>query len=166
MSTKTLKQQLVAAARKWSESDACGDDRAFDAFVNGAKWWQTNSRKAVRVYEKEMTDALEDRNGKVSPWEKLQIRKTARLWYNRDRLADELDMEDSFMRTSIGSMKQLTETVDQRLTLLEKFDRTLTADLSAIGLNYNANPKRIVEPTRVDETEQGRLSKKLSELMG
>ena len=163
---KTLKEQLEAAARKWAKQEAAGDERAAEGYVQGAKWWQTNTRKVLREYEKDLTEAIEDRNGKVSPWEKLQVKKTARLWYNRDRLADELDMEPTFMRQGFGSTGQMTETIDPRLTLLEKFDRTLTADLEALGLNYNANPKRIFEPTREDETKQNMMMKKFSELMG
>jgi len=145
---KTLRDQLDTAAKKYAKKEAAGDERVAEAYVYGAKWWNRNARKPVEEYEKDMTAALLDRNGEVSPWEKLQIKKTARLWYNRDRLADELDMEDSFMRFGQGSTKQMTETVDPRLTLLEKFDRTLTADLTAIGLNYNSTPSKIKENTK------------------
>lgn len=159
---KTLKEALNTAAKKWAKQEAAGDERVIEAYIKGAKWWMTNARKAIAEYEKDMTAALIDRNGAISPWEKLQIKKTARLWYNRDRLADELDMEESFMRLGQGSTKQLTETIDPRLTLLEKFDRTLTADLTAIGLNYNATPSKIKEDTKRGVSENDTLTNTLA----
>lgn len=159
---KNLRESLNAAATKWAKQEAAGDERVQEAYVRGAKWWMTNARKAISEYEKDMTAALIDRNGDISPWERLQVRKTARLWYNRDRLADELDMEESFMRFGQGSTKQLTETIDPRLTLLEKFDRTLTADLTAIGLNYNATPSKIKEDTKRGASENDTLNQTLA----
>ena len=161
---KTLRDQLAAASKKYAAKEAAGDERVEAAVVYGAKWWSSHSRKAVAEYEKELTDALLDRNGVVSLWEKLQIKKTARLWMNRDRLADELDMEPTLMRFSQGSTRQIKEDVDPRLTLLEKFDRTLTADLTAIGLNYNATPSKMVEPTKKGGDAMSRLEKSLSRL--
>lgn len=108
---KTLKEALNTAAKKWAKQEAAGDERVIEAYIKGAKRWMTNARKAIAEYVKDMTEALIDRNGAISPWEKLQIKKTARLWYNRDRLADELDMEESFMRLGQGSTKQLTEPI-------------------------------------------------------
>ena len=161
---KTMREQLDAEAKKWAARYAAGNERAAEAVVYGAKWWSRNARKSLAEYEKEMTDALLDRNGVVSPWEKLQIKKTARLWMNRDRLADELDMEPSFMRFGQGSTKQLTENVDPRLTLLEKFDRTLTADLTAIGLNYNATPSKMLEQTKKGGDAVSKLKQSLNRL--
>ena len=70
----------------------------------------------------------------------------------RDRLAAELDMEASFMRMNQGSMKQMKFEVDQRLVLLEKFDRTLTADLTAIGLNFTSGTSSSATPKEDDGT--------------
>lgn len=161
---KTLREQLAAAAKKWAAKEAAGDSRVADAVMYGAKCWSRISRKAVSEYEQELTSALMDRNGVVSPWEKLQIKKTARLWMYRDRLADELDLEPSLMRHGMGSTKQLTENVDPRLTLLEKFDRTLTADLTAIGLNYNATPSKMLENTKKGGDAMSRLEQSLNRL--
>lgn len=133
--TDNLKMQLNAQAKKYAKKEAAGDPRVEQAYIEGGKCWNRIAAKALQDYEQDMHDALIEMNGKVTPWERLQIRKTARLWYNRDRLADEIDMEERLMRVGIGSTNQMTEKLDQRLVLLEKMDRTLTADLAAIGLN-------------------------------
>ena len=49
------------------------------------------------------------------------------------------------MRFGQGSTKQMTETIDPRLTSLEKLERTLTADLTALGLNYNSTVSKMKE---------------------
>ena len=49
------------------------------------------------------------------------------------------------MRFGTGSTKQMTETIDPRLTSLEKLERTLTADLTALGLNYNSTVSKMKE---------------------
>jgi hypothetical protein len=45
---------------------------------------------------------------------------------------------------------------------LEKFDRTLTADLTAIGLNYNATPSKIKEDTKRGVSENDTLTNTLA----
>jgi hypothetical protein len=49
----------------------------------------------------------------------------------------------------------MTETIDPRLTSLEKLERTLTADLTALGLNYNSTVGKMKEDAAsgVDETD-------------
>jgi hypothetical protein len=49
------------------------------------------------------------------------------------------------MRFGQGSTKQMTETIDPRLTSLEKLERTLTADLTVLGLNYNSTVSKMKE---------------------
>ena len=39
----------------------------------------------------------------------------------------------------------MTETINPRLTSLEKLERTLTADLTALGLNYNSTVSKMKE---------------------
>lgn len=150
---KTLRDKLDTTASKYARAEAAEDAKVKEAYIAGAKWWNLNSRKELKDYEKKIKKALKDRNGKVNSWEELQIEKTARLWLMRDRVADELDMERSFIRMGTGSTKQPTENLDPRLALLEKFDRTLTADLTAIGLNYNTTPTKVRESTRKEEDE-------------
>lgn len=145
MAQKKIKDQMEAAGRKWAKENAAGDERVFDAWCAAARWWNKNAQKSTAQYVKDIEAAIIDREGKVKPFLQLQIHKTARLWQMRDRLAAELDMEDSFMMFGIGSTKQMTQTIDPRLTSLEKLERTLTSDLAALGLNYNANPTRIRE---------------------
>jgi hypothetical protein len=120
--------------------------------------------KPVKDYEKRIRKAIYERRKTVDSWLDLQIEKTARLWQMRDRLAAELDEERSFMRFGTGSTKQMTETIDPRLTSLEKLERTLTADLTALGLNYNSTVSKMKEDAASGvDTEKDGLTKLLVE---
>lgn len=154
-SSKTLRQQLDVTATKYARQEAASDPRVRDAVVWGARWWNRNCLKPVSKYEKEISKAIEERRNKVEPWLRLQISKTARLWQLRDRLAAELDEENTFMRFGQGSTKQNTENIDPRLTSLEKLERTLTADLTALGLNYNTTVSKMKESGSddIDDTD-------------
>lgn len=149
---KSLRKQLEAEAKKYAKKVAASDKRVAEAVVYGAEWWNTQSLAPLAAYEKDLTDAYVAKYGSDDPGIRLQIKKTARLWQMRDRLAAELDMEGSFMRLAQGSMKQMKYEVDQRLLLLERFDRSLTTDLTAIGLNFNAGKanKDTLPPTDDD----------------
>ena len=68
------------------------------------------------------------------------------------------------MRFGQGSTKQMTETIDPRLTSLEKLERTLTADLTALGLNYNSTVSKMKEDAASGvDTEKDGLTKLLVE---
>ena len=141
---KAIREQLDIDARKYVRQEN-GDERMTDAILWGAAWWNRHMLKPVKDYEKRIRKAVYERRKTVDSWLDLQIEKTARLWQMRDRLAAELDEERSFMRFGTGSTMQMTETIDPRLTSLEKLERTLTADLTALGLNYNSTVSKMKE---------------------
>jgi hypothetical protein len=64
----------------------------------------------------------------------------------------------------MGSTKQYTENLDPRLSILEKYERTLDACLTSIGLTYNATPSKIKDDKKKGvDTEKDGLSKMLTE---
>ena len=153
---KAIREQLDIDARKYVRQEN-GDQRMTDAILWGATWWNRHMLKPVKDYEKRIRKAIYERRKTVDSWLDLQIEKTARLWQMRDRLAAELDEERSFMRFGTGSTKQMTETIDPRLTSLEKLERTLTADLTALGLNYNSTVSKMKEDAAsgIDTVREG-----------
>ena len=160
---KAIREQLDIDARKYVRQEN-GDQRMTDAILWGATWWNRHMLKSVKDYEKRIRKALFERRKTVDSWLDLQIEKTSRLWQIRDRLAAELDEERSFMRFGTGSTKQMTETIDPRLTSLEKLERTLTADLTALGLNYNSTVSKMKEDAASGvDTEKDGLTKLLVE---
>ena len=160
---KAIREQLDIDARKYVRQEN-GDERMTDAILWGATWWNRHMLKSVKDYEKRIRKAIYERRKTVDSWLDLQIEKTARLWQMRDRLAAELDEESSFMRFGTGSTKQMTETIDPRLTSLEKLERTLTADLTALGLNYNSTVSKMKEDAASGvDTEKDGLTKLLVE---
>lgn len=160
---KTIREQLDTAARKYAKQEAAGDEQVEDAYIDGAKWWQRNAAKNLKDYERDLTKAHEEVIGPVTFAIKIQIRKVARLWEKVDRLHDELDMEDTFMRWGQGSMKQATENLDPRLSILEKYERTLDAVLTSIGLTYNTTPSKVKEEKRKGVDEKDPLAKMMQE---
>lgn len=142
---KTEKQQLDDFAKKYAAKEAQGDSRVENAIKEGVKEWMKISQKPLNEYAKKIKKAVTQRRKKVEPWLELQIMKTARLWKMRDRLAAELDMEQNLLMMGVGSTKQITKVIDPRLTSLEKIERTLTADLTALGLNYNSTVSKMKE---------------------
>ena len=160
---KAIREQLDIDARKYVRQEN-GDERMTEAILWGATWWNRHMLKSVKDYEKCIRKAIYERRKTVDSWLDLQIEKTARLWQMRDRLAAELDEERSFMRFGTGSTKQMTETIDPRLTSLEKLERTLTADLTALGLNYNSTVSKMKEDAASGvDTEKDGLTKLLVE---
>ena len=160
---KAIREQLDIDARKYVRQEN-GDQRMTEAILWGATWWNRHMLKSVKDYEKRIRKAIYERRKTVDSWLDLQIEKTARLWQMRDRLAAELDEERSFMRFGQGSTKQMTETIDPRLTSLEKLERTLTADLTALGLNYNSTVSKMKEDAASGvDTEKDGLTKLLVE---
>lgn len=160
---KAIREQLDIDARKYVRQEN-GDERMTDAILWGATWWNRHMLKSVKDYEKRIRKAIYERRKTVDSWLDLQIEKTARLWQMRDRLAAELDEERTFMRYGTGSTKQMTETIDPRLTSLEKLERTLTADLTALGLNYNSTVSKMKEDAASGvDTEKDGLTKLLVE---
>ena len=160
---KAIREQLDIDARKYVRQEN-GDERMTEAILWGATWWNRHMLKSVKDYEKRIRKAIYERRKTVDSWLDLQIEKTARLWQMRDRLAAELDEERTFMRYGTGSTKQMTETIDPRLTSLEKLERTLTADLTALGLNYNSTVSKMKEDAASGvDTEKDGLTKLLVE---
>lgn len=160
---KAIREQLDIDARKYVRQKN-GDERMTDAILWGATWWNRHMLKPVKDYEERIRKAIYERRKTVDSWLDLQIEKTARLWQMRDRLAAELDEERSFMRFGTGSTKQMTENIDPRLTSLEKLERTLTADLTALGLNYNSTVSKMKEDAASGiDTKKDGLTKLLVE---
>jgi hypothetical protein len=157
---KTIREQLDTAAKKYAKQEAAGSEQVMEAYIDGAKWWQRNGAKNLREYEHNLTKAHEEVIGTVTFAIKIQIRRVARIWEKVDRLHDELDMEEKFMRFGEGSMRQMTENLDQRLASLEKWERTLEAALTSIGLTYNATPSKIKDDKKkgIDKEKAGLTS--------
>ena len=160
---KAIREQLDIDARKYVRQEN-GDERMTDAILWGATWWNRHMLKPVKDYEKRIRKAIYERRKTVDSWLDLQIEKTARLWQMRDRLAAELDEQRDFMRVGTGSTRQVTENIDPRLTSFEKLERTLTADLTALGLNYNSTVSKMKEDAASGvDTEKDGLTKLLVE---
>lgn len=159
---KVLKEQLGRAARKWAQTEAAGDERAVEAFMEGAAWWNRNAQKQRKQYEKELEKAHTEDIGPVKSGIRFQITNTAILMALRDRLAAELDQEERLTRLTTGSKGQMKEEFDERGVELKKVVAQVTDELTALGLNYNATPSKVLqEKRRGVDTKRDALNRNL-----
>lgn len=158
---KALKEQLTTEARKWARQNAAGDERAAEAYEAGAKWWSTASLKPRRQYERELEKAHQEAIGPVTFGIRMQIANTAMLMAHRDRLQAEVDQMDELTSWVQGSMKQPKKEFDQRAIELKKVIAQVTDELTALGLNYNATPSKVVSDKKkgVDAERDGLTSR-------
>ncbi|MBQ8049673.1 MAG: hypothetical protein IJ271_08470 [Bacteroidales bacterium] len=163
---KVLKEQLGRAARKWAQTEAAGDERAVDAFMEGAAWWNRNAQKQRKQYEKELEKAHTEAIGPVTLGIRIQITNTAMLMAHRDRLAAELDQEERLTRLMPGSMKQMKEDFDQRAIELKKVIAQVTDELTALGLNYNATPSKVLQEKKKGSQKDDPISEFMDATIG
>ena len=103
--------------------------------------------KSVQAYEKEIVKMIESRNGSFDIWLIPQVEGAA---MNRVILAQihaEIAGERSLTISIPGSMGQEKREPHPLLSVYDKMQRTLLQQYAALGLNYNATPSKINEPT-------------------
>lgn len=115
--------------------------------------------KSVQAYEKEIVKMIEARNGVFDNWLSPQVEGAA---MNRVILAQihaEITQEKSLTISVSGSMGQEKREPHPLLAVYDKMQRTLLQQYAALGLNYNATPSKINEPTGKAAKEDDPLMK-------
>ena len=121
--------------------------------------------KSVQAYEKEIVKMIEARNGVFDNWLSPQVEGAA---MNRVILAQihaEITQEKSLTISVSGSMGQEKREPHPLLAVYDKMQRTLLQQYAALGLNYNATPSKINEPTGKAAKEDDPLVKFYSGFM-
>lgn len=113
-----------------------------------------SKRKSLKSYVNALNVRIEKRIGEVEDFLVPMIEATARHWMLHDKMWEEL-MEDDLVRSMYGSMSQEKQEVNPLMAHYEKLHRSLTDDLTALGLNYNTTPSKVTENTKkgVDDTD-------------
>lgn len=113
---------------------------------------KTKTRLADAIAD--LRERIITRVGEIEDFIIPQIEATARHLVMHDRLWEEL-METDLQRYATGSMDQVKIEANPLLAQYEKLHRSLTDDLTALGLNYNTTPSKVTENTKkgVDETD-------------
>jgi len=103
--------------------------------------------KSVQAYEKEIVKMIEARNGAFDNWLTPQVEGAAMNRVILAQIHTEITGAKSLTITVSGSMGQEKREPHPLLAVYDKMQRTLLQQYAALGLNYNATPSKINEPT-------------------
>ena len=103
--------------------------------------------KSVQAYEKEIVKMIEARNGVFDNWLSPQVEGAAMNRVILAQIHTEITKEKSLTISVSGSMGQEKREPHPLLAVYDKMQRTLLPQYAALGLNYNATPSKINEPT-------------------
>lgn len=114
-------------------------------------------KKTLRQHTEELRRRIESRMGTVEDFLEPQIEEAARYKMLLERFFDEL-IDADLLLTVEGSMGQNKAVVNPLLAQYDKMHRSLAADLTALGLNYNTTPSKVTENTKKDATADDPLA--------
>ena len=121
--------------------------------------------KSVQAYEKEIVKMIEARNGVFDSWLSPQVEGAAMNRVILAQIHTEITQEKSLTISVSGSMGQEKREPHPLLAVYDKMQRTLLQQYAALGLNYNATPSKINEPTGKAAKEDDPLVKFYSGFM-
>ena len=117
--------------------------------------------KTARDYERELKKMIKGRTGKeCEAWLLPQITLTASNMVMIKRIETAISEADLTTIVS-GSMGQAKTEINPLIPYYDKLQRTLLAQLEALGLNYNVTPKKVTENTKQGGKEQDVLKQTL-----
>lgn len=98
--------------------------------------------KAKKTYERELWEDVTTRKGAKDTFLRHMISKAAADLHNLDKIDEQLEKSD-FVTIAKGSREQAKTEINPLLAQRDKVSRTITADLAALGLTYEAKPERV-----------------------
>lgn len=113
----------------------------------------------IEDYKERLLKAVIDRKGKYDDFLGPQIDITADLWRNRDILSAAMGTVDILVPKS-GSTGQVNYVMNPLWEHYDKMNRTLLAQMKALGLNYDIAPEKVSESDVVNNDDP--LSKMLN----
>lgn len=117
--------------------------------------------KTARDYERELKKMIKGRTGKeCEAWLLPQIELTASNMVMIKRIETAISEADLTTIVS-GLISVLACPIDPLIPYYDKLQRTLLAQLEALGLNYNVTPKKVTENTKQGGKEQDVLKQTL-----
>lgn len=103
--------------------------------------------KSVEYYQEQIIEMVRSRNGKFDAWLLPQVESAAMNRVMLAKIQNEMADEKSLVVSVDGSMGQKKREAHPLLAVYDKMQRTLLLQYKAIGLNYDATPSKINEPT-------------------
>lgn len=101
----------------------------------------------VQEYKDEIVKMIEARNGAFDFWLSPQVEGAAMNRVILAKIHTELTNCNSLIVSAFGSTGQEKREPHPLLAVYDKMQRTLLQQYAALGLNYNATPSKINEPT-------------------
>lgn len=114
-------------------------------------------KKTLNQHINELRSRIESRVGTVEEFLVPQIEEAARYKMLLERFFDELINAD-LLSIEVGSQGQTKTVANPLLAQYDKMHRSLAADLTALGLNYNTTPSKVTENTKKDATDDDPLA--------
>ena len=103
--------------------------------------------KDADFYEKQIIEMVKSRNGEFEEWLLPQVESAAMNRVILAKIQNEICKEAHLAVFSDGSVGQKKREAHPLLAVYDKLQRTLLLQYKAIGLNYDATPSKINEPT-------------------
>ena len=104
-------------------------------------------QKDIDFYKEEIIEMVKSRNGEFEEWLKPQVESAAMNRVILAKIQEEICNEKYLSVISDGSVGQKKKEAHPLLAVYDKLQRTLLLQYKAIGLNYDATPSKINEPT-------------------
>lgn len=101
----------------------------------------------VQEYKEEIVKMIEARTGTFDFWLSPQVEGAAMNRAILAKIHTELTNSTSLIVNGFGSTGQEKREPHPLLAVYDKMQRTLLQQYAALGLNYNATPSKINEPT-------------------
>ena len=98
-------------------------------------------------YKKQIIQMVKTRNGEFEEWLIPQVESAAMNRVILAKIQEEICRETNLAVFSDGSVGQKKREAHPLLAVYDKLQRTLLLQYKAIGLNYDATPSKINEPT-------------------
>ena len=121
-------------------------------------------QRSVQDYEDEIVKMIEARNGAFDCWLTPQVETAAMNRVILAQIHTEIAEAKNLTITVAGSMGQEKREPHPLLAVYDKMQRTLIQQYAALGLNYNATPSKINEPTGKAAKDDGPLTQYLEAL--
>ena len=113
-------------------------------------------QKSAHAYELELRRMIKEMTKQdCQVWLGPLIKTTAYNMVVRDKIQDEILEMDSLITPMPGSMGQIKNEVSPLLPHYDKCQRTITQQLTALGLTFEATPSKVKDDRAkgVDETD-------------
>lgn len=116
--------------------------------------------KELDFYVNDLEQRIVTRMGKVEPFLIPQVETTAKHMKLMDKILDQIYDGDLLVDSS-GRGGVAKKDINPLVPLYDKMHRSVTADLAALGLNYNTAPSKVTGELQTGKEEKDALTELL-----